>query len=245
MLAHELRNPLAPIRNAAQILDRKGPKIPELQWARDVIARQVDQLTRLVDDLLDVSRITRGVIELRKQRVELRDVVNSAVEASAPWIANARHTLSVDMPAEPIPLDADPTRLAQILLNLLNNAAKYTEPGGDIRLDVVRKDNDVIIRVRDNGVGIRADMLPRIFDMFAQAGRIHRAGAGRAGHRSHAGETTRVNARRDGRSDQRWPRERERVCRAVADRCRSRRRGARTGSSRPGAGHAASHPGGR
>jgi PAS domain S-box-containing protein len=167
-LAHELRNPLAPIRNAVQILQAKCPPLPDLQWAGDIISRQTDQMTRLVDDLLDVSRITRGKIELRKQRVELRSVINDAVEASRPLIEQCGHTLAVELPTEPLTLEADPTRLAQVLLNLLNNAAKYTERGGHIRLKARREDGHIVLRVKDNGVGIPPDMLPRIFEMFAQ-----------------------------------------------------------------------------
>jgi len=168
ILAHELRNPLAPIRNAAQILKTKGPPIPELQWAREVIDRQVHQLTRLVDDLLDVSRITKGKIELRKERLALSALVSSAVEASRPLIKKWGHELTISIPAEPVYLDVDPTRMAQVLLNLLNNAAKYTEQGGRIALTGERDGDDVVIRVTDTGMGIPPDMLPRIFDMFTQ-----------------------------------------------------------------------------
>ena len=163
-LAHELRNPLAPIRNAVQIIRAKGPPIPELQWARDVIDRQVQQMTRLVDDLLDVSRITKGKTVLRRKRVELATVVNSAVEASRPLIEKWQHELDVRLPAEPIYLEADPTRLAQVLLNLLNNAAKYTEQGGRIWLTAEQESEHVVIRVRDTGIGIPQEMLSRIFD---------------------------------------------------------------------------------
>jgi PAS domain S-box-containing protein len=171
MLAHELRNPLAPILNAAQILRMKGPPVPELQWARDVIDRQVQQMTRLIDDLLDVSRITRGRIELRKEQVELATVVGSAVEASRPLIEKWGHRLTVKIPEEPIRLDADLTRLSQALSNLLNNAAKYTDKGGHIWLTAERQSNDVVIRVRDNGIGIPREMLPHIFEMFRQLDR--------------------------------------------------------------------------
>jgi PAS domain S-box-containing protein len=168
-LAHELRNPLAPIVNAVQILDQANVSLDDLQWARGVIGRQVDQLVHLIDDLLDIARITRGKVELRKTEVDLATVVESAVESSRPWVDRARNTLTVTFPPEPIRLHADPTRLAQILLNLLNNAAKFTPPGGDIHLDV-EKDADaaVLIRVRDNGIGIPGDMLHRVFEMFTQ-----------------------------------------------------------------------------
>jgi PAS domain S-box-containing protein len=179
MLAHELRNPLAPIRNAAQIIRLKGPPAPDLQWAREVIDRQVQQMTRLVDDLLDLSRISRGKIELRKRRIELAAIVNSAVEASRPLMEKWGHELTVTIPDDPIYLDGDLTRLSQALLNLLNNAAKYTEQAGRIWLSAEERGGDVLIRVRDNGVGIPAEMLSRIFDMFTQVDRtLERAQGG-------------------------------------------------------------------
>jgi signal transduction histidine kinase/CheY-like chemotaxis protein/PAS domain-containing protein len=171
MLAHELRNPLAPIRNAAQIFRARSPLGPELQWATEVIDRQVDQMTRLIDDLLDVSRITRGKIQLRKERVELAAVVRSAVEASRPFVESGGHELTVTMPPEPIELEADLMRLSQVLLNLLNNAVKYTDRGGHIWLRAQREDGLVSIRVKDDGIGIPAEMLPRIFEMFTQVDR--------------------------------------------------------------------------
>jgi PAS domain S-box-containing protein len=179
MLAHELRNPLAPIRNAVHVLHTEGAPVPELQWARAVIDRQAQQLTRLVDDLLDVSRITRGKIELRKERVQLATIINSAVEASRPLIEKGHHELTVTLPPEPIFLDADATRLAQVLLNLLNNAAKYTEPGGHIGLSAEREGQQVILRVQDTGIGIAREMVPRIFDLFVQVDRsLERAQGG-------------------------------------------------------------------
>jgi PAS domain S-box-containing protein len=167
-LAHELRNPLSPMRNAIEILRMSDIDTADLEWTRDIIGRQIDQMTRLVDDLMDVSRITRGKIELRKQRLELRSVVNDAIEASRPLIEQSGHTLTVEIPEEPLFLNADPTRLAQVLLNLLNNAAKYTERGGHIWLTVERNGSQVVVRVKDTGVGIPPDMLPRIFEMFRQ-----------------------------------------------------------------------------
>jgi PAS domain S-box-containing protein len=171
MLAHELRNPLAPIRNAAHVLRVKGSALPEVQWARDVIDRQVQQMTRLIDDLLDVSRITRGKIELRKEQVELATVVSSAVEASGPLIEKSGHQLIVMVPEEPVHLEADLTRLSQALSNLLNNAAKYTDRGGRIWLTAERQSDQVLIRVKDTGIGIATEMLPRIFEMFKQVDR--------------------------------------------------------------------------
>jgi len=169
VLAHELRNPLAPVRNAIEILRSSPQSSPQLQWTHDVIDRQVRQLSRLVDDLLDVSRITSGKIELRKQRVELGAAIRIALESSRPFIERGGHELTVHTPAEPIFLDADLARLAQILSNLLNNAAKYTRAGGHIWLTAEESNGEAVIRVRDNGIGVDPAMLDRIFDMFAQA----------------------------------------------------------------------------
>ncbi len=172
-LAHELRNPLAPIRNGLQVLRlaRENPQAEE--QARGMIERQVQQMVRLIDDLLDLSRISRGKVELRRERLDLAAAVQSAVETSRPLIEQAGHELTLSLPSEPVFVDADVTRLAQVFANLLNNAAKYTERGGDIRLSVEphEHENDVLVRVRDNGVGIPASMLPRIFEMFTQVDR--------------------------------------------------------------------------
>ncbi len=168
MLAHELRNPLAPIRTAAQYLAERGPAQPDLQWAREVIARQVRRLTRLVDDLLDISRIAQGKIELRREPVDVGAVVARAVEMSRDLVARRRHELSVTLPATPPWITADPLRLEQVLVNLLNNAAKYTPDGGRIELTVEHRAGEVLFRVLDNGIGIDAAMLARIFDPFVQ-----------------------------------------------------------------------------
>jgi PAS domain S-box-containing protein len=170
-LAHELRNPLAPIRNAVQYLGMEGLKEPDVRTAKDVIARQVTVMVRLVDDLLDVSRISRNKLDLHKQRVELAAVLESAVESSRPLIKQCGHELTVGLPPESLNLDADPVRLAQVFLNLLNNAAKYTKPGGHIWLTAAREGSDAVVSVRDNGIGIPGDMLSRIFDMFTQVDR--------------------------------------------------------------------------
>jgi signal transduction histidine kinase len=178
-LAHELRNPLAPVRNALQILRLAGDNRLAAEQARSMMDRQVQQLVRLVDDLLDVSRITRGTVELKKERVALSSIVASAVETSRPLIEAARHDLSVTLPPETIELEADPTRLAQVLSNLLNNAAKYTEAGGKIWLTAQREGDRVTVRVRDTGIGIAAEMLPKIFDLFMQVdGSIDKAQGG-------------------------------------------------------------------
>jgi PAS domain S-box-containing protein len=167
-LAHELRNPLAPIMNAVQLLGADGATRAN---ARAIIDRQVRHMARLVDDLLDVSRITLGRINLRRERVSVVQVVSHAVEASRPLIESSGHIFNVQLPAESLVVDADLTRLAQALLNLLNNAAKYTPAGGRIDLAVAQVGSEVLIAVTDTGVGIPESMLPRIFEMFAQVDR--------------------------------------------------------------------------
>jgi PAS domain S-box-containing protein len=169
MLAHELRNPLAPIRNAIEILRRTLPPDPKPQWAREVIERQVAQLTRLVDDLLDVSRITRGKIRLRRETVELRAIVERAVEISQPLILSRQHRLVVRPVPESVRIDGDPARLVQVVSNLLNNAAKYTPERGLIEVETEAAHGEAVIRVRDNGSGISAELLPHVFEPFRQA----------------------------------------------------------------------------
>jgi PAS domain S-box-containing protein len=169
-LAHELRNPLAPIRNGLQILRlANGGRAAE--QARAMMERQLAQMVHLVDDLLDLSRISRGKIELRKERVELAKVVQQAVETSRPQIEANGHDLAIILPPGPVYVDADVTRLAQVFSNLLNNAAKYTERGGRVELAVRRQGGEVVVSVKDNGVGIPAPMLPRVFEMFTQVDR--------------------------------------------------------------------------
>src|SRR2546421_7351056 len=167
-LAHELRNPLAPIRNAMAILERKGPAEAELQWSREVINRQVDQMSRLVDDLLDIARISRGSLLVRKERVALERVVDVALETSRPPINAARHRLSVLMPNERVMLEADPTRLAQAFSNLLINAAKFTEPGGSISISATVEGGEVTVSVEDSGIGFGAEVASRLFQPFSQ-----------------------------------------------------------------------------
>jgi signal transduction histidine kinase len=171
MLAHELRNPLAPIRNAAEVLRLAGPEQPQVRWAREVIDRQLTHLVRLVDDLLDLSRITRGKIAYKPEPTDLRVVVQHAIEASRPAIEQARHRLEVHVPAEAVWVNGDPARLTQVLTNLLNNAAKYTEDGGRVSLTLTREGNEAVVRVRDTGVGIPAEMLGAVFDLFTQVDR--------------------------------------------------------------------------
>jgi PAS domain S-box-containing protein len=171
MLAHELRNPLAPLCNMLEVLKRAGGDGEMLQRARDTMERQLGQMVRLVDDLLDLNRITRDRLELRQSRVELSSVIHQAVEASRPFADSAGHELQVVLPAEPIHLHADPARLAQVFGNLLNNSCKYTAPGGTIRVTVERLGSDVVVTVKDTGIGIPSDKLDSIFDMFTQVDR--------------------------------------------------------------------------
>ena len=168
MLAHELRNPLAPIRNAVRVLRLRSPDEPELRWGQDVIERQVECLLRLIDDLLDVTRISRGKMELHRKRVELAEILRGAVESSRPLIDQQRHELSITLPPEPTYVEADVVRLAQVFMNLLNNAAKYTDKGGRIWLTAERAGNHVTVRVKDTGIGIAPEKLPRLFEMYYQ-----------------------------------------------------------------------------
>jgi signal transduction histidine kinase len=185
ILAHELRNPLAPIRSAVEIMGRRATDDPQTVWCHGVIERQIEHLTRLVDDLLDVSRITRGKIKLERQPTDVATIVARAVETNRPLIDSRKHDLSVQLPGETLEVDGDITRLAQVVGNLLNNASKYTPEGGRIALGVetevapdgraVGEDSAagapaqrVVIRVRDTGIGIPARMLPQVFDLFTQ-----------------------------------------------------------------------------
>jgi len=167
-LAHELRNPLAPIRNSLHILEMAGQTDPGIEYVREMMDRQVNHMVRLVDDLMEVSRITRGKIELRRERVDLMDVIRTAIDTSRPIIDRGGHDLTLAIPSEPLALEADPVRLAQVFSNLLNNAAKYTETPSEIRLTVRRQGNEAVISVRDYGIGIAPEMLTRVFEMFAQ-----------------------------------------------------------------------------
>jgi signal transduction histidine kinase/DNA-binding response OmpR family regulator len=171
MLAHELRNPLAPIRTGVDVLRLRGDNQPEVIWARDMIERQTTQLVRLVDDLLDVSRITGGKIRLEMESVDVAAIVATAIETSRPLIDDAGHQLHVSLPDETLCVSCDRLRLAQVLSNLLNNAAKYTRAGGSIRLSIDREGSEAVFRVRDNGIGIPPEMLSKIFELFTQVER--------------------------------------------------------------------------
>jgi PAS domain S-box-containing protein len=174
-LAHELRNPLAPIRYALQVVNRTGPVTSELQWAISVIDRQAQHMARLVNDLLDVNRITRNTLELRRERVEISRIINAVTDTSRPFIKASGHEFSVQLPKTPVYVEADVVRLAQVFSNLLHNAAKYggkspSQPG-EIILTCVQSGSSLTVTVKDTGIGIAAAMLPRVFDMFTQVGR--------------------------------------------------------------------------
>jgi PAS domain S-box-containing protein len=171
MLAHELRNPLAPIRNALHILRQPGVSGSALENVHAMAERQVQHMARLLDDLLDMSRISRGLIELRREAVDLKPLANRTAEAVRPLAEQRRHQLTVTLAEDLLRVEGDPTRLEQIITNLLTNACKYTEPGGLVRLTVGREGGEVVLRVQDNGIGIAPEMLPRIFDLFVQAER--------------------------------------------------------------------------
>jgi PAS domain S-box-containing protein len=179
MLAHELRNPLAPIKNAVSVMNQPAATEAHVDWARGVIDRQITHLSRLVDDLLDVSRITTGKITLQREPVDLHDVVARAIEAAKPLIDARGHKLTVQLKESPIVVKGDDTRLTQVVLNLLNNAAKYTPDGGHITLAVARTEELATIVVSDTGIGMTPDVLPTVFDLFAQGHRaLDRAAGG-------------------------------------------------------------------
>ncbi|HKQ56686.1 MAG TPA: ATP-binding protein [Candidatus Eisenbacteria bacterium] len=171
ILSHELRNPLGPIRNAAHFLKLKGPQEAELRHPIEMIERQTDQMVRLIDDLLDVSRISRGVLELRRERLLLADIVEQAVDACRDDLRARRHNLRVSLPSDPVELDADHARLVQVLCNLIGNAAKYTPAGGHIDVRCVASDHTLELSVKDDGIGIPAEKLGEIFELFAQVDR--------------------------------------------------------------------------
>src|SRR5690606_22244397 len=167
-LAHELRNPLAPIRTAAQLLTLPSLADEQLSWARQVIHRQVEHMARLLDDLLDVARITRGKLQLRKEAVDVGTIVDIAVEAARPLITARKHGLTIELPPELPTLDADPVRMAQVISNLLTNAAKYTDPPGRIVVAARVEGDSLHISVKDNGIGLSPTVRAHIFEMFSQ-----------------------------------------------------------------------------
>jgi signal transduction histidine kinase/ActR/RegA family two-component response regulator len=171
VLAHELRNPLAPIRNSLQILRMTAVNDPTVDRVCEMLERQVNHMVRLVDDLMEISRITRGVIELQREETDVATVLRSAVDTSKPLLEARQHQLAISLPAEPVPLYGDAVRLAQVFSNLLNNAAKYTEPGGQIWLTAKREGSEISISVRDNGIGLSDEALTTVFDLFMQVDR--------------------------------------------------------------------------
>jgi PAS domain S-box-containing protein len=167
-LAHELRNPLAPIRNAVRILDSDAADERQRKWGREVISRQVHRMSLLLDDLLDVSRITRGQLELKRDYVDLKSVIGVAVETARPLMDAKHHHLTVSLPADNVKLEADPLRLSQVIGNLLTNAAKYTDPEGEISLQARIENAELVISIKDDGIGLSPEVIPRLFTMFSQ-----------------------------------------------------------------------------
>jgi signal transduction histidine kinase/CheY-like chemotaxis protein len=168
ILAHELRNPLSPIRNAVKILEMERPDDRDLLAYCELIDKEAMQINRLLDDLLDISRITTGKLSFQKERIDIATALNAAVETSRPMINEAGHKLTIKLPAESLMVEADPARLAQVFSNLLNNASKFTESGGDIRVGVERQDSHAVIRITDSGIGMSSELLRKVFDMFVQ-----------------------------------------------------------------------------
>ncbi|HEY2796546.1 MAG TPA: PAS domain S-box protein [Thermoanaerobaculia bacterium] len=181
LLAHELRNPLAPIRSAIQVLSRQSPANPEVAHAQEIADRQIRHMARLLDDLLDVARISQGKLEIRREALDVTEIARRAVAAELPLIEERGLELSVDLPDEPLGVDADPVRLQQILVNILNNAAKYTDTGGRIALSARAEGGQAVIRVRDTGIGIDPTMAPRLFEPFVQAERREKRSVGGVG----------------------------------------------------------------
>jgi signal transduction histidine kinase len=180
-VAHELKHPLAPIRNVLEVLQLKDLPDKELRWARGVIDRQVKHLARLVDDLLDVSRIVRGDIQLRRESLPVSGIIADAVELCHPLVEAQRHQLTVSYPPDPLFIEGDPTRLTQVIGNLLDNAVKYTPPGGHIAVSAERSGEAVLVTVRDDGIGIPASMLGRVFEPFARSDDARTRAAGGMG----------------------------------------------------------------
>ncbi|HEV7283098.1 MAG TPA: ATP-binding protein [Pirellulaceae bacterium] len=180
-LAHELRNPLAPVMNSLELMKGAGGDVELVEQSRVTVERQIAQMVRLIDDLLDVNRITRNKLELKPERVELASVVHHAVEACRPLYERAGHSLEIMTPPEPVYLNADPVRLSQVLVNLLTNSCKYTEPGGHVWLTADRNGREVCVTVRDTGIGIPPEMLTEVFDLFTQVDRSLERTAGGLG----------------------------------------------------------------
>ncbi len=217
ILSHELRNPLAPIRQAAAINATARASDDQRRWANDVIRRQVQTMALLLDDLLDVSRITRGTLQLRGCEANLADVIKAAIETARPLLDARGHRFDVQSPTKPVLFQADPLRLAQVLSNLLTNAAKYTHSGGSIRLIAEVDERTIIMRVEDNGIGIAADILPRIFTMFSQAPEAQQHAEGGLGIGLALAKGLVEAARRHHRRSQSWARARKHVHRDASE----------------------------
>ena len=215
-LAHELRNPLAPIRNAVRILDSDAADDRQRKWGREVIARQVQRMSLLLDDLLDVSRITRGQLELKKDYVDLKSVVGIAVETARPLLDAKQHQLTVNLPAGNVKLEADPLRLSQVIGNLLTNAAKYTDPEGTIALHARIENAELVISIRDNGIGLTSEVAARALHHVLAGELGHRSRRRRPRHRPRAGQGPGGAARRTRRGAQRGPGPRQRIHRPPA-----------------------------
>ncbi len=232
-LAHELRNPLAPIRNAVHLLKLRDADEAVVRQARDLIDRQLQHMIRLVDDLLEVSRITLGQVNLRSASLELKKVIEDAIDAVTPAIDAQRHHLSVEIPDEPLRLFGDATRLSQVFQNLLDNAAKYTPDGGIITLRAVRCGDQVNVSVIDNGIGIATEVQTRVFDMFTARASQRSHQEQRARNRPRAGAPTRAPARRHARTAQPRPGPGQRIHRDIATRgCGGRNAGRRARGDR-------------
>jgi CheY-like chemotaxis protein len=205
MLAHELRNPMAPVRNALHLIRNPAISTQQLSWATDVMERQTSHMTRLIDDLLDVSRITSGKVRLQSHQVDVRAIVRDAIESTRPALESRGHQLVVNVPDRTITVWGDPVRLQQVVGNLLTNAYKYTEPGGTITVDVeATTGSEAMVRVRDTGLGISEELLPHIFELFVQGDRTMDRSQGGLGvgltlvHRLIEAHGGRVDVRSDG-----------------------------------------------
>ncbi len=188
MLAHELRNPLSPILNSLMVLRAPNASPSDIAWTSEIMERQVRHMSRLIDDLLDVSRIVHGAIQLRKEPVELTPIIARVLDVVRPLIQSRHHELIVNLTADQFIIHADPVRIEQIFTNLLNNAAKFTKEGGKIWLTAAREDSHIVIRVRDNGIGISREQLREIFDLFVQVDSSLERFIRGLGHRPDAGQ---------------------------------------------------------
>jgi PAS domain S-box-containing protein len=220
VLAHELRNPLAPLRTGLQLIRLAPNDTNTVENALEVMDRQLQQMVRLIDDLLDVSRISRGKIELHREPVEITSVLKSALEASQPLIEAAGHELNVFTPSEEVFVDADVTRLAQVFSNLLSNAAKYTPKGGHLTLEVTPTRDQIKVSLKDDGVGIPSQMLSKVFDMFTQVDASLDRITGWPGYRAHTGEKPGGNAQWNRGSTEQRARPWNGICGHIAKKCR-------------------------